>query len=335
MTGKFIFALYVCLALTEYSIGRGIFRRACVEGDVVHDECGRRCQCENGNLVNCCRIRKEFTSMTHEERVRYINTVLKASNDSAFKTEYEDLLLRHKKVFHKGIHSRGKVFLPWHLWYILQYEDLLRRVDCMVTVPYWDWSAVAADPWSSSMWNTGNDGFGGDGDPNANYCVKTGPFRDPVWSYPLMGYKRACLQRIFRLKAEDSTEEQPGLIVAGTEAVDDLMMIQASSISNFEETLRVNLHGIVHDAINGTMCCENAAYAPEFFLHHGFIDKLWWDWQSKGDEYMYHEFFNDQTEQMIDTDYNPREFLNLNKVPGDAGVVCAAYEEKIAMNFVI
>ena len=271
--------------------------------------------------------------MTHEERVHYINTVFKASSDSAYKTEYEDFLIRHQQLFSEGIHKE-KVFLPWHRWYVLQYEDLLRRVDCKVTVPYWDWSTVAADPWSSSMWNTGNDGFGGDGDPNADYCVKDGPSRDPVWSYPLMGNKRACLQRIFRQKAENSTEEQPELIVPGTEAVDDLMMIQASNMSGFEETLRVNLHNDVHCAIDGTMCDSNhtSSYAPEFFLHHGFIDKLWWDWQSKGDEYMYHEFFNDQTEQMIGTDYYPREFLNLHKMPGDAGDVCAAYEEKIAMN---
>ena len=204
MKGKFILALCVCLALTEYSTCREIFGRACFDGDVVYDKCGRRCQCENGNLFKCCRIRKEFTSMTQEERVHYINTVFKASSDSAYKTEYEDFLIRHQQLFSEGIHKE-KVFLPWHRWYVLQYEDLLRRVDCKVTVPYWDWSTVAADPWSSSMWNTGNDGFGGDGDPNADYCVKDGPFRDPVWSYPLMGNKRACLQRIFRQKAENST----------------------------------------------------------------------------------------------------------------------------------
>ena len=291
----------------------------------MYDECGRRCQCENGNLVKCCRIRKEFTSMTHEERVRYINTVFTASTNSTYKTEYEDLLLQHKNLFQTGIHE-ADFFLPWHRWYILQYEDLLRRVDCKVTVPYWDWSAVAVDPWSSSMWNTGDDGFGGDGVPNAKYCVKDGPFRDPVWSYP-SNNKRTCLRRSFR---EAEGPLQP--IVPGTEAVDALMALEASEMTEFEETLRVDLHNDVHCAIDGTMCYTVSAYAPEFFLHHGFIDKLWWDWQSKGDEYMYHEFFNDQTEQMIGTDYYPREFLNLHEMPGDAGDVCAAYQEHIAMN---
>ena len=29
------------------------------------------------------------------------------------------------------------------------------------------------------------------------------------------------------------------------------------------------------------MCSIDSVYAPEFFLHHGFIDKLWSDWQEK------------------------------------------------------
>ena len=295
---------------------------ACSDGVFAYDECGRRCQCENGNLVKCCRIRKEFTSMTHEERVRYISTVFHASTDPTYKTEYEDLLTRHKNLFRTGIHIPD-VFLPWHRWYILQYENLLRRVDCKVTVPYWDWSVVATDPWSSSMWKPGKDSFGGNGDPNADDCVKDGPFKDSVWSYPFI-YKRVCLRRIFN-------KTQESLIMPDTEAVDALMTYNTSEMTEFEDTLRDALHNTVHCQIGGTMCETVAAYAPEFFLHHGFIDKLWWDWQNKGDEYMYHEFFNDQHEKMICTDYYPREFLNLHKMPGDVCDVCAAYEENIAM----
>jgi hypothetical protein len=30
----------------------------------------------------------------------------------------------------------------------------------------------------------------------------------------------------------------------------------------------------------GTMCAQIAAFAPEFFLLHGYVDKLWSDWQA-------------------------------------------------------
>ena len=29
----------------------------------------------------------------------------------------------------------------------------------------------------------------------------------------------------------------------------------------------------------GQMCSNDSAAAPEFFLHHGFVDKLWGDWR--------------------------------------------------------
>ena len=30
------------------------------------------------------------------------------------------------------------------------------------------------------------------------------------------------------------------------------------------------------------MCSNDSATAPEFFLHHGFVDKIWADWQKRG-----------------------------------------------------
>ena len=30
-------------------------------------------------------------------------------------------------------------------------ENLLKEVDCRVTIPYWDWSLVSNDPFNSTM----------------------------------------------------------------------------------------------------------------------------------------------------------------------------------------
>jgi hypothetical protein len=59
------------------------------------------------------------------------------------------------------------------------------------------------------------------------------------------------------------------------------MNYSPSEFTQFEIGLRVNFHNLVHCAIGGTMCSRDAGYTPEFFLHHGFIDKLWSDWQKK------------------------------------------------------
>jgi len=38
-------------------------------------------------------------------------------------------------------------------------------------------------------------------------------------------------------------------------------------------------HGWVHNAVGGTMATSTSPADPVFWLHHGFIDKLWADWQ--------------------------------------------------------
>jgi len=55
----------------------------------------------------------------------------------------------------------------------------------------------------------------------------------------------------------------------------------ASDYNSFRDDIEGNVgtHDHVHCIIDGTMCTTNSALAPEFFLHHGFIDKIWHDWQ--------------------------------------------------------
>ena len=63
------------------------------------------------------------------------------------------------------------------------------------------------------------------------------------------------------------------------------------------------------------MCTIDSANAPSFFLHHSFIDKIWWDGQQKNKEF-YEGIFKNQTENMVASPYRPNQFLNLNQQPG-------------------
>ncbi|XP_028405884.1 uncharacterized protein LOC114528447 [Dendronephthya gigantea] len=278
------------------------------EGHVV-DECGRRCKCVHGRLVECCRLRKEFLDMTTAERVRYINTVKKASKDPAYKERYEKLLTLHRVIFDSNIHEL-EYFLPWHRWFILQYENLLREIDCHITVPYWDWSLTGADPLSSDVWNPGPHGFGGDGN-GSRICVDTGPFREGVWSL-IQSAGGGCLRRQFNGRTPNAV------------AVKMLIMFtpNPSDFENFEFLLRTEFHDLVHCVIFGTMCTIDSASAPEFFLHHGFVDKIWWDWEKQGKNHTFHEYFVSQTTRMPSTIYRSEDFLDLNNQPG---CVCAEY----------
>jgi len=133
--------------------------------------------------------------MTDLERCRYIRTVKTASTKQPFKGEYDQLIGIHERLFSNGIHNRN-YFLPWHRWYILAYENILRKVDCRVTVPYWDWSLDSQSLFASDVWNSDlckYIGLGGNGNPR---CVTTGPFATPGWRLTPSA-QNACLRRNF------------------------------------------------------------------------------------------------------------------------------------------
>ena len=275
--------------------------------------------------MNCLRIRKEFTSMTLPERERYIKVILTASTDPRFKTEYDNLINQHRRLFMSGIHERTH-FLPWHRYYMLLYENLLRRVHCNFTVAYWDWSLVSANPFSTvntkDLWHSANTGFGGNGfGPNS--CVQTGPFREREWSMVPLPAGSApepgprCLVRMFNGNPPDSV------------AVQEVLRISADNFIDFELMLRLNLHDVVHCLIDGTMCSLDSASAPEFFLHHGFIDKIWDDWQKKSDAHR-NAFFSGISDYMPESQVRPREVINLLSQPG--GVQVEYHPPKEAAN---
>ena len=147
----------------------------CKEGAILHDTCGRRCTCKHGSLTDCKRVRKNFIDMNDLERCRYVRTVKIASSVEPFKSEYDQLISIHEDLFFVGIHGID-FFLPWHRWFVLAYENILRKIDCRVTVPYWDWSLDPNSTWTSDVWNDDlcrYTGIGGNGTGN-NSCVSTG-----------------------------------------------------------------------------------------------------------------------------------------------------------------
>eukprot|EP00051_Salpingoeca_urceolata_P017110 m.230915 g.230915 ORF g.230915 m.230915 type:complete len:206 (+) comp18862_c1_seq4:486-1103(+) len=58
-----------------------------------------------------------------------------------------------------------------------------------------------------------------------------------------------------------------------------------SSNANFFATLNL-YHGSVHCAIGGTMCSPRSAEAPEFWLHHSNVDRIWALWQRRSNAHL-------------------------------------------------
>ena len=261
-------------------------------------------------MQSCVRIRKEFTSLTDAERKRHIDTILEVSAEGGdFREDYEDLINEHFKLFDQRIHVKDN-FLPWHRDYILRYENLMRKVDCTFTVTYWDWSLDSREPFSTgadNVWNS-ETGFGGDGE-GAENCVMSGPFESDTWS---------------RVRPESPTDEQPDCLARDFNERETLpreaevmsaLNIPVNNFHDFEETVRGTLHNNVHCRISGTMCSEEAASAPEFFLHHTFIDKIWDDWQKKSSAHK-NAYFPMVPNDMPGTDLKPAALMDLSNQPG-------------------
>ena len=253
----------------------------CTGSGTQYDTCERRCTCVNRVLTNCCRVRKEWRSLTQTERCRYINAVVTVSTQPQYRPCYNSLVNLHTNFFGQGIHGMP-FFFPWHRWYILQLENLLRKVNCRITVPYWDWS-LESQGWQNSIIWSATCGFGGNGNQNTNgLLVTTGPFSPPTWTQP----DGSPLSRNFNNVLPDCA------------AVALAQRVGVNQYLTWHTGVESNLHNGVHCNIGGTMCTSRSANDPIFFLHHGFIDKLWSDWQSKGSAYKNLAYFSMNTNAM-------------------------------------
>lgn len=240
------------------------------------------------------------------ERYRFTSTLKKASA----RADYRSLVKKHTNEF-DNIHNK-KQFLAWHRWYLLQIENILRKVDPIVTVPYWDWSLWSGAPWLDqimSVWSDAAWGLGSNGGRDG--CVYSGPFSKHTWKLT----NGDCLKRNFNGNPPDCISIHKGL------------RTPYYKFTQFESTLRDNLHNSMHCRIGGrggTMCSKLSANAPEFLLHHGFVDKIWSDWQKKGASYKKAYFKGIINLYGISPRLRPHNLSDLSKQPGG---VCVIYED--------
>ncbi|EPZ33650.1 putative, di-copper centre domain-containing protein [Rozella allomycis CSF55] len=157
-------------------------------------------------------------------------------------------------------------FLPWHRYYVWKLEEELLKIDSRVVIPYWDWSLDSQAPEVSIIFLDSL--FGGNGRANDS-CVTNGRFKDWKVAYP----NPSCLKRNFdggsKLSAFYATEQM------------DLLVQGSGTYDAFRQALEGAPHGTPHNNIGGFMATMHSSNDPIFWLHHGFIDKLWHDFQSR------------------------------------------------------
>ncbi|XP_068696031.1 tyrosinase-like [Montipora foliosa] len=289
----------------------------CEEGSYVLNRCEERCECQNGKPIKCFRVRKEFTKMDIKEKKRYIYAYKTASVNPYFKLDYERLVALHINAPDQLLHHTPFIFLPWHRWFLVEFENLLRRIDCRVTVPYWNWSRVANYWWRSAgytdIWNSGEHGLGGDGN-HYDHCVEDGPFSKDKW-HLLDVSGGGCLQRNFSRI----------FFTGNAQHVKRTLALPLNDFLLFENIVRANYHRDVHDFIGGTMWSSStSSNAPEVVFHHSFLDKIWLEWQKKGEDYKNVFYRTLPNYTMPGSNYFAWQWTDSSNLPGQVQVL---YEE--------
>ncbi|KAJ2704538.1 hypothetical protein FB645_003188 [Coemansia sp. IMI 203386] len=172
----------------------------------------------------------------------------------------------HQTVF-GDVHGKS-AFFPFHRRFVLEFENMGRRIDPEFTIPYWDTTRDYRDPASSAILRNGTLGGNGQG-PDG--CVADGIQANWQLGFP----SRHCMKRQYNNGNNMRPWFSPEVISS---------YIQADKrLDAFREHIEFSIHGATHLGLGGDAATR---YAPNdffFHMHHANIDRLWWQWQNNQD----------------------------------------------------
>ncbi|KAI1456044.1 Di-copper centre-containing protein [Annulohypoxylon moriforme] len=232
----------------------------------------------NGQEEDECAVisrRISWRNLTSTEKSDYIKADLclmssppKAGINGA-KNRWDELQYIHIAQT-DYVHGVG-AFLPFHRYFMKVHEHVL-RTECNYTgpLPYWDEPADIGNIIGSPLFDV-ETGFGGNG-TGAGNCVADGPFANLTLRFQAdLSIDEYCLSRYLNDRA---------LSMATEENVEKCL--ERETYVEAWNCLEGLPHGAGHGAVMGTMINPFTSPGdPIFYLHHGYLDKLWWDWQSR------------------------------------------------------
>ncbi len=227
------------------------------------------------------------------QKNQYTQAVLEASSNELYKPFYQSLMQLYEDgsgTLALSFVPTDTQFLPWHRYFLQQYEDLLRLIDPSVSLPFWDWTLLPSDPYINPVFSP-ETGFGNSSD--SDNCVQDGPFRrDEFFLTPVsIG---DCLERLY----------QQGFLLSRDQLNNLILVKNSDEFSVFFKLLTVPYVSI-RCAVGGTMCALNIAVPPEDPLHIlvlSFLDSIWDRWQQKSPEHLLAGYGSDGTPLVLTND---------------------------------
>ncbi|KAI1343105.1 hypothetical protein F5Y15DRAFT_429071 [Xylariaceae sp. FL0016] len=184
------------------------------------------------------------------------------------KTRWDELVGLHQ-ILALQIHSTGN-FLPFHRYFLHAHEFLLNECGYTGGLPYWDEPRDAGNFTSSSVFDPIL-GFGRGGS-GAKACVPDGPFANMTVNIGpgFTSTPRCVNRRVTNVISKYCGESQVATALNHTAYAE----VWPAIYSGPHLTGHMALSMMNGDSIT-------SPGDPLFMLHHGFVDKMWWDWQAQ------------------------------------------------------
>ncbi|KAK4151976.1 hypothetical protein C8A00DRAFT_35346 [Chaetomidium leptoderma] len=218
--------------------------------------------------------RRAWHTLSNDEKLEYTNAELCLMEKPAHlglpgaRTRFDELQAIHQLQAY-STHFVG-AFLPFHRMMMHSHEEALRG-ECNYTgyQPYWA-EELDAGKFTSSILLDPTHGFGGDGF-GAGKCITTGPFANYTNSLG-PGYQITdhCIDRnVSDFMSRGSSQANADACVAKTDFEAAWHCIEGQP------------HSGGHGGVGGQMLNGVSSPGdPLFYLHHTWLDKLFWDWQA-------------------------------------------------------
>jgi hypothetical protein len=212
-----------------------------------------------------------------------------------------------KSNFQRFKTHSSMIFLPWHRKFFVEVENRLQMAldDCSATIPSWNWALElptfeTANIWSANRLGSLNTGIDTKSSDVDEMCVKDGLFGSETSSSNFgkgVNEFRTGLTRLNQGRGSDcimrAGKAPGGLNYATIKATLQEDFKGHNAFEQMSTYLENEIHNHIHVDIGGRitpadskvrsadghMTSMFSPYDPVFFLHHGFIDNLWKQWQ--------------------------------------------------------
>jgi hypothetical protein len=211
--------------------------------------------------------RRSWDNLSCDEQDAFLTNIRRLKGNGTY-----DTFVRIHIENERAAHGTPE-FLPWHRWFIYQFELALRSVadppyKCM-SLPYWDWELDAGNEGTSSVFSleTFSSFEGTNRNGRCQFQITRG-----------MG-TGSCLRRTLNFDFPFWGEGRLVALIRGYSQYGDDFPNDRDRVNGFRAALEGGPHAATHNFVGGSMVNQNAPNDPLFWIHHANVDRIWSMWQ--------------------------------------------------------